>query len=228
METAPKNHRNLEFLTGAFVAVLLISNVAALKVFKIGGLVFDGGALIFPVSYIFGDVFTEVYGYQACKRVIWIGFLWLIIYNLVLWICVQLPPDPSWEQSVGQVSFAKVFAQSPRLVAAGILGFFWGEISNSYVLARLKIWTEGRHLWLRTIGSTLVGELLDTAIFCVVAYAGVLSGDTLFNYIWVGYAYKTLVEIAMTPVTYWVIAKLKAQEGGEVFDRDLRFNPFAK
>ena len=219
--------RYLDVITASFVAVLLISNVAALKVFQIGGLVFDGGALIFPVSYIFGDILTEVYGYQVCRRVIWTGFLWLVVYNLVLFACAHLPAEGDWDKSVGDKAFLSVFATSPRLVAAGILGFFWGEFANSFVLAKLKIRTQGRFLWVRTIGSTLVGELIDTAIFCVVAYASILSTHQLVNYTVTGYAYKTAVEILMTPVTYAIVAFLKREEQRDTFDRDTNFNPFS-
>lgn len=224
--TTDRGNRHLEFLTSSFVAVLLISNVAALKVFQLGGLVFDGGALIFPISYIFGDIFTEVYGYQVCRRIIWTGFLWLAVYNAVLALCNWLPPEPSWDQSISQAAFSKVFSLSPRLVLAGIAGFFWGEFANSYVLARLKVYTQGKHLWLRTIGSTLVGEFIDTGLFCLIAFGGVLEQSALLRYILVGYLYKTAVEIAMTPVTYWVINHLKKREGIEVYDTDTNFNPF--
>ena len=221
------SHKHLDSITSAFVAVLLISNVAALKVFQVGGLNFDGGALIFPVSYIFGDILTEVYGYRVCRRIIWTGFVWLILYNLILQICIVLPPEAEWQKQVGQESFARVFSLSPRLVVAGVVGFFWGEFSNAYVMARMKVWTAGKHLWSRCIGSTLVGELVDTALFCTVAFGGILTTAGLINYTITGYLYKSIVEIVMTPITYQVVAWLKKSEGCDAFDVETNFNPFA-
>ncbi len=216
----------LTTVTAAFVAVLLISNVAAIKVIQLGGLVFDGGALLFPVAYIFGDVLTEVYGYRKARSVIWMGFFWLLVMNVVLKITVAAPPEAGWNESVGQEAFQKVLGLSPRIALAGLAGYFWGEFANSYLMARMKVWTEGKHLWTRTIGSTLVGQLVDTAIFCTIAFYGVITNSQLLNYILVGYLYKCLVEISMTPVTYAVVSRLKKIEGTDHFDRDVNFNPF--
>jgi uncharacterized integral membrane protein (TIGR00697 family) len=218
--------RYLDLITASFVAVLLISNVSALKLIKLGGLVFDGAALIFPISYIFGDILTEVYGYKSCRRVIWTGFLWLVIYNLVILGCMYLPPEPGWEEKVGDKAFQAVFANSPRLVVAGVVGFFWGEFANSYVMAKMKIFTAGRHLWTRTVGSTLVGELIDTGLFCVVAFGGTLPWSELLNYTVTGYLYKCAVEIVMTPVTYQIVAFLKREENRDAYDKDTNFSPF--
>lgn len=219
--------RFLDLISAAFVAVLLISNIAALKVFVIGPLVFDGGALIFPLSYIFGDVLTEVYGYSVSRRVIWQGLFWLIIFNLVMCICIVLPGEADWESKVGQANFVKVLGLSPRLAVAGWLGFFWGEFCNSFVLAKLKLATGGRYLPLRTIGSTIAGQLVDTGLFCVVAFGGLLTQATLLNYIITGYFYKVGVEALMTPVTLWTVGFLKGREGVDTFDRETNFNPFA-
>lgn len=208
----------LSHLTTAFVAVLLISNVAGLKVFSAFGLVFDGGALIFPLAYIFGDVLTEVYGYAATRRVIWTGFFWLIVYNLVVTVCLSL-------NDLGPTPFNQVFAYSPRLLAGGILGFLWGEFANSFVLAKLKLATHGKHLWMRTIGSTVVGELIDTLIFCTIAYAGTMAAGQFWNYVVTGYLLKTAVEVLMTPVTYQVVGYLKKVDG-EVWDEHTDFSPF--
>lgn len=218
--------RYLDVITAAFVAVLLISNVAALKVFSVYGLVFDGGALIFPLSYIFGDILTEVYGYSVSRRVIWQGLFWLVVFNLVMGMALLLPADAQWDARVSQDAFERVLGLSPRLAFAGLLGFFWGEFCNSYVMARLKLRTQGRYLPLRTIVSTLAGEMVDTALFCIVAYAGVLSGATLLNYILVGYAYKVAIEVIMTPVTCKVVAFLKASEHSDAYDSETDFNPF--
>ncbi len=219
--------RFLDLISSAFVAVLLISNIAALKVFVVGPFVFDGGALIFPLSYIFGDVLTEVYGYSVSRRVIWQGLFWLVVFNAVMCICIALPGEPDWESKVGQESFVKVLGLSPRLALAGWLGFFWGEFCNSYVLAKLKLATNGRYLALRTIGSTVAGQLVDTGLFCVVAFGKVLTQPTLLNYIFTGYLYKVGVEALMTPVTLWAVGFLKRREGVDAFDRETNFNPFA-
>ncbi|MBX3169291.1 MAG: queuosine precursor transporter [Candidatus Eremiobacteraeota bacterium] len=219
--------RFLDLISSAFVAVLLISNIAALKVFVIGPFVFDGGALIFPLSYIFGDVLTEVYGYSVSRRVIWQGLFWLIVFNAIMSVCIALPGEADWETKVGQANFVKVLGLSPRLALAGWLGFFWGEFCNSYVLAKLKLATGGRYLPLRTIGSTIAGQLVDTGLFCAVAFGGLLSQTTLLNYIVTGYFYKVGLEALMTPVTLWTVAFLKAREGVDIFDRETNFNPFA-
>lgn len=213
-------------VTAAFVAVLLISNIAAIKVVQLGSLVFDGGALLFPVAYIFGDVLTEVYGYQRTRYVIWTGFLWLLVMNVVLMLTVAAPPEASWNQAVGQDAFQKVLGLSPRIALAGLAGYFWGELVNSYILARMKVWSEGRMLWARTIGSTLVGQFIDTALFCTIAFYGVIDNSQLVNYTVVGYLYKCSVEALFTPVTYAVVGHLKKVEHSDPFDRDIDFNPF--
>lgn len=218
--------RYLDLISSAFVAVLLISNVAALKVFTVWGLTFDGGALIFPLSYIFGDVLTEVYGYSVSRRVIWQGLFWLVIFNLIMIICVALPADADWEVKVGQVSFARVLGLSPRVALAGWVGFFWGEFCNSYVLAKLKLLTNGHYLPLRTIGSTVAGQLVDTGLFCAIAFGGVLDQATLLNYTLTGYVYKVAVEAMMTPITLWTVGLLKRREGVDAYDRGTDFNPF--
>lgn len=226
-ERQERRHRYVDIITASFVAVLLISNVAALKVFVLWGRPFDGGAFIFPISYIFGDILTEVYGYQRSRRVIWTGFFWLLVMNVVMGLTIAMPPDPEWDRAIGNDNFRRVFSLTPRLAAAGILGYFWGEFTNSYVLAKMKIWTQGRHLWMRTVGSTLVGELVDTALFCVVAFWGVMSPQTIVDYTITGYLYKTLVEVVMTPVTYAVVGFLKREEHEDYYDYETRFNPFA-
>lgn len=210
------------------MAVLLISNVAALKVFTLGPFVLDGGALIFPLSYIFGDILTEVYGYSVSRRVIWQGLFWLLIFNFVIYITTLLPAESDWQSTVGQESFQRVLGITPRLAAAGCLGFFWGEFCNSYVMARLKVATQGRYLALRTILSTVLGQLVDTAIFCIVAFAGILGLPVLLNYILTGYLYKVAVEVAMTPITLRVVRRLKKTENSDAWDEHTNFNPFAR
>jgi uncharacterized integral membrane protein (TIGR00697 family) len=221
-------YRHLDQITAAFVAVLLISNVAALKVFVIGPFVLDGGALIFPLSYIFGDVLTEVYGYSTSRRVIWQGLFWLLVFNIVMMACIALPAEVSWESSVGQGAYERVLGISPRLAIAGCVGFFWGEFCNSYVMAKLKVRTQGRYLALRTISSTVFGQLVDTGLFCIIAFAGILSTPVLFNYILTGYLYKVAVEVLMTPVTLNAVRSLKRREGCDAWDVNTNFNPFSR
>ena len=194
------------------MAILLISNVAVLKVFQVGPFVFDGGALIFPISYILGDVLTEVYGYRASRRVIWQGLFWLLVFNLTISLCIHLPPEASWQREVGQQAFERVLGISPRIALAGCVGFFWGEICNSYLMAFLKERHRGKYLALRTIASTLVGQVVDTVLFCTIAFAGILANDILLNYIVTGYVYKVAVEVALTPVTLAAIGYLAKRE----------------
>ncbi len=219
--------RYLDLITASFVAVLLISNVAAIKVFTLAGRPFDGGMFIFPISYVFGDVLTEVYGYRRSRRVIWTGFFWLAIMNLVLAVTNAMPPDPDWNRQIGQDAFSRVLGVSPRIAGAGLVGYFWGEFANSFVLARMKVMQKGKHLWMRTIGSTVVGELVDTFLFCSIAFWGILPFDKILDYTLTGYLYKCLVEILMTPVTYQVVGFLKREEELDVYDRETDFNPFS-
>jgi len=225
-EPQQRRYRYVDIITASFVAVLLISNVAALKLFTLWGRTFDGGAFIFPISYIFGDILTEVYGYRASRRVIWTGFGWLLVMNLVIGLTIVMPPDPDWNREVGNDNFRRVFGLTPRLAAAGMIGYFWGEFSNSFVLAKMKIATKGRFLWMRTIGSTVIGELVDTALFCTIAFYGVIPPATIVDYTLTGYLYKTLVEVVMTPITYAVVGFLKREEQEDWYDTDTRFSPF--
>lgn len=217
-------YRYIDIVTAAFVAVLIISNIASTKIVALGALAFDGGTLLFPLAYIFGDVLTEVYGYKRSRRVIWIGFGLLVLSAVTLAVVDWLP-------GVGEASnadaFRAVLGQTPRIVAASLVAYFAGEFTNSYVLARLKVQTEGRWLWLRTIGSTLVGEGVDTAIFLVVAFLGVLPNDLLWTVFWSNYVFKVGVEVVFTPVTYGVVNFLKRAEREDYYDRDTDFNPFA-
>lgn len=206
-----------------FVAILLISNVVATKIFVIGGLPFDGGAFIFPVSYIFGDILTEVYGYARSRRVIWTGFFSLFLMSAIIIVVGKMPPAPDWD---GQEAYMRILGFTPRLVVAGLIGYFWGEFSNSFILAKMKVMTHGKWLWSRTIGSTVVGELVDTALFCTIAFYGELPHSTLIAYTLTGYFYKTAVEVIMTPVTYMVVGFLKREEREDWYDRETDFNPF--
>lgn len=219
-----RTYRYLDFITAAFVAVLLISNVASTKIVAFGPLSFDGGTLLFPLAYIFGDVLTEVYGYARSRRVIWTGFFWLVMAALVFAIVDWLPPAGDWPN---QDAFSAILGQTPRIVAASLMAYFAGEFANSFVLAKMKIATEGRWLWTRTIGSTLVGEGIDTVVFVLVAFYGVLPNELLWAVLVSNYIFKVGVEVLFTPVTYRVVAFLKRAEREDYYDVDTDFNPFA-
>ena len=221
-----------------FVAVLLISNLASsakivdwgVSVFNVP-LAFDAGTLLFPISYIFGDVITEVYGYRAGRRVIWAGFGSALLMSLVSWLVSRMPGEANWERNVGQPAFDAVLGGVSRggIVIASLLSYWAGEFSNSYVLAKMKVLTGGRWLWTRTIGSTLVGEGIDTLMF--VSLAMFLGVPGFVPAIWLtlvltNYLFKCGVEAAMTPLTYYVVNRLKSSEGVDVFDDKTDFNPF--
>ncbi len=218
-----RSYRHLDTITAIFVAVLLISNIASTKIVAFGPFSFDGGTLLFPLAYIFGDVLTEVYGYARSRRVIWLGFLAAALLAGVLSIVNALPAASDW---TGQAAFETILGQTPRIVAASLLAYFAGEFTNSFVLAKLKIFTSGKYLWIRTIGSTLIGEGLDTAIFCLVAFAGVFSNELLLVVIISNYIFKVGVEVLATPLTYAVVAWLKRAENEDYYDRKTNFNPF--
>ncbi|MCS6836193.1 MAG: queuosine precursor transporter [Anaerolineae bacterium] len=217
-------YKYLSFITASLVAVLLVSNITATKIIALGPLVFDGGTLLFPLAYIFGDVLTEVYGYRASRRVIWTGFFWVLMSALIFQVVVLAPPAKDYPL---QESFAAILGQTPRILVASLLGYWLGEFSNSYTLARLKVITEGRWLWLRTISSTLVGQGLDSAVFVLVAFVGLYDGELLLTMIASNYVFKVAVEVAFTPVTYAVVGWLKRSEGVDTYDRQTNFNPFA-
>jgi uncharacterized integral membrane protein (TIGR00697 family) len=206
-----------------FVAVLIISNISAQKLFAFGPFTFSGGIILFPVAYIFGDILTEVYGYARARLVIWAGFASNILLAVVLWIVIQLPPAAGWPL---QDEFAKVLGLVPRIVVASIIGYWTGEFSNSFVLAKLKVLMEGRMLWVRTISSTIVGEAVDTILFVVIAFAGVFPTGLLIQAVWSGYLFKVIYEVIATPFTYIVVGYLKRREGMDVYDRTTDFSPF--
>jgi len=219
-----KNYRYLGLITALFVTVLLVSNIASSKILALGPFTFDGGTILFPLSYIFGDVLTEVYGYARSRSVIWTGFAMIILASLVFSVVGALPPASDWK---GQEAYDAILGLTPRIVAASLLAFFAGEFSNSFILAKMKILTKGRYLWTRTIGSTLVGEAVDTLLFVMVAFLGVLGNDLLLTVIVSNYIFKVAVEILFTPLTYLVTGKLKQLENEDYYDVDTDFNPFA-
>jgi hypothetical protein len=175
------------------------------------------------MSYIFGDILTEVYGYRRTRRVIWTGFTAALLMSLVLWVVQVLPPASDWPN---QEAYESLIGFVPRIVAASLLAYFAGEFTNSYILSRLKVVMKGKRLWVRTIGSTLIGEGIDTAIFCLVAFYGVLPGSLLVAVIISNYVFKCLIEILFTPVTYRIVGFLKKREQVDVYDRGISYNPF--
>ncbi len=220
-------YKHLDLIIVAMVAVLILSNIASsAKIVVLGPFVFDAGTLLFPLSYIFGDVLTEVYGYKQARRAIWLGFGAIALMAVVVIIVGALPGEAEWERSVGQDAYNKIFSLTPRLVIASLLAYWAGSFANASVLARLKALTQHRHLWLRTIASTLVGELIDTVIVILVAFYGVLPDDVLWQILISNYVFKVAVEVLFTPLTYAVVNWLKNSEGLEpALDADL--NPFS-
>ncbi len=221
--------RAFDFVMAAFVTILLLSNVlgagkvATIDLPGIGAWPFGAGILFFPVSYVLGDVLTEVYGYARARRCIWAGFCALIFMAFMAWVVVALPPAASW---TGQAAYEQVFGQVPRIVFASIIAFWAGEFVNSYVLARMKVWTKGRHLWTRTIGSTLIGQGVDSLIFYPLAFYGVWDSGTLLIVLLTQWALKVGWEVLLTPVTYAGVGWLKRREGIDVYDEETNFTPF--
>jgi uncharacterized integral membrane protein (TIGR00697 family) len=215
--------RYYDLLVHAFVVILLISNLVGQKITAVGPFRISGAQLFFPIAYIFGDVFTEVYGYGASRRAIWIGFFASALLAVMGLVSVWLPPAPGWD---GQAAFAKVFNFVPRLIVASLAAFWCGEFANSFVMAKMKLLTKGRYLWTRTVGSTVVGQAVDTVVVMVLAFGGSLSSALIANLIVSGYLGKVLYEVAATPVTYWIVDFLKRREGVDAFDKNTDFNPF--
>jgi uncharacterized integral membrane protein (TIGR00697 family) len=209
----------------AFVTVLLCANViGAAKVAEIGGFTFGAGVLFFPISYIFGDILTEVYGYARARKVVWAGFGALAFASFMSWAILAFPPAPGWPH---QHSYEVVFGSTPRIVLASLIAYFSGEFCNSYVLARMKVFSSGRALWSRTIGSTIVGEAVDSAIFYPTAFLFVWEDELLWRVMVSNYLLKVLWEALMTPATYRIVNFLKRAENEDYFDRDTDFTPFS-
>ncbi|AWR87585.1 hypothetical protein Mtai_v1c23560 [Meiothermus taiwanensis WR-220] len=222
-----KSYRYLDLITALFVVVLVVSNVASTKVVLFGPFTFDGGTLLFPLAYIFGDVLTEVYGYKRSRRVIWTGFFLLLLSALTFGLVSALPtPTDEFSQKSAE-AFSTILGLVPRIVLASLVAYWVGEFANSYILARLKVATQGRFLALRTIGSTLVGQGLDTAIFLLVAFYGIWDNSLLWTVFVSNYIFKVGIEVLFTPLTYAVVGFLKRAENEDYYDRDTRFNPFA-
>ena len=219
-----KNYKYLGTISVLFVSVLLISNVASTKIIDLKWFTFDGGTLLFPLSYIFGDILTEVYGYRKSRNVIWLGFFMALLMSLVFIVVGVLPAAPDWGN---QSAYDLILGLTPRIVFASLVAYTFGEFSNSFILAKMKIWTKGKMLWMRTIGSTLVGELVDSTIFIMIAFFGVLPNSLLLILIISNYIFKTAIEILFTPATYKVVKFLKKREGEDFYDTNTNFNPFS-
>lgn len=219
-----RQYRYYEFVMAAFVCVLLCSNlIGASKVASVGGFSFGAGVLFFPISYIFGDVLTEVYGYARARRVVWAGIGAMLFATFMSWFILTLPPAEGWPH---QAAFETVFGSTWRIVLGSLAAFFCGEFCNSFVLAKMKVATQGKHLWMRTIGSTIVGEGVDTLIFYPLAFYGSWSNELLLTVMLNNYLLKTGWEVVVTPFTYIVVGWLKRAEHEDFFDRNTDFNPF--
>lgn len=222
-----RSYKYLDVVIGTFVAVLLISNLASsAKIVALGPFTFDGGTLLFPLSYIFGDVLTEVYGYPVSRRVIWIGFIAAALFSLTVWLVGLLPGEAEWSGRVGMEAYNAVLGSTPRIVLASLIAYWAGAFSNAFVLARMKVMTQGRWLWTRTIGSTVVGQAVDTLLFVTVAFAGTMSAGVLWDVIASNYVFKVGVEALFTPATYALVGWLKRAEGADAYDAQTNFNPF--
>lgn len=209
-------------VTAIFVTCLITANITAVKLVGIFGLVLPAAVIIFPISYIFGDVLTEVYGYRQARRVIWLGFFCNLIAVVAIWVGQILPAASFWD---GQAAYEHILGYTPRLLIASFLAYLVGEFVNSFVLAKMKIATGGRWLWTRTIGSTLVGQGLDSLVFITLAFAGTIPLTALASAIVTQWLAKSVYEAAVTPLTYRVVSFLKWKEGVDVYDYDTRFNP---
>lgn len=224
LKSSERQYKYYDLILGLFVAVLLISNVASSKVLDLGPFTFDGGTILFPISYIFGDILTEVYGYKKSRRVIWTGFFAAFLMSAVFMIVGKLPPAADWPN---QAAYEKILGLTPRIVIASLIAYFAGEFSNSFTLAKMKIFSRGRFLWTRTIGSTIVGEGVDTLLFVFIAFYGVFPGDLLFSILISNYIFKVGFEAVFTPFTYLIVGFLKKRENCDVYDYDTDFNPFS-
>lgn len=217
-----KTYRYFDLILAFFAAVLLISNLSATKLVAFGPIISDGGAVLFPLAYIFSDVLTEVYGYAYARRAIWVGFGVMILAVAAFTVVRYLPGAAEYHD---QAAFEAVLGFFPRIVLASLAAYLVGEFLNAYVLAKLKVKTDGKKMWLRLIGSTVVGEMADTVVFCLIAFGGILTWPDMAIYIIVGWAFKTGVEVVFLPVTYRAIAFLKKHEGVDAYDTQTDFSP---
>ncbi len=205
-----------------FITTLITANITAVKLIGVFGLILPAAIIVFPISYICGDVLTEVYGYRVARRVIWLGFLCNLVAVVAIYLGGLLPAAPIWE---GQEAYETILGYTPRILAASFLAYLVGEFANAFVLARMKVATEGRWLWSRTIGSTLVGQGLDSLVFIVLAFVGTIPLGAMVSAVVAQWLVKSAYEALATPLTYIVVNRLKRTEGVDVYDRDTRFNP---
>ncbi len=223
---ARRHFRYFDYVMAAFVAILLLSNlIGASKLATLGGYTFGAGILFFPVSYVIGDVLTEVYGYANARRCVWMGFAAMLFMAFMSYVVVAMPPAAGWEE---QAAYESVFGSTWRIVAASVIAFWAGEFVNSFVLAKMKILTKGKALWSRTIGSTFFGQAVDSLIFYPIAFLGIWTTEQVLTVMVTNWLLKVLWEALLTPVTYVVVGWLKRREGVEVFDEGTDFSPFAK
>jgi len=218
----PTRSQTFILLVAIFVTVLLVSNIVAVKLISIFGFVLPAAIILFPISYILGDVLTEVYGYKQARRVIWIGFFCNLVAVIFFSLAGVLPAAPFWD---GQSAYQRILGYTPRLLLASFLAYLVGEFANAYVLAKMKIATRGKWLWTRTIGSTLIGQGLDSSVFITIAFVGTMPVSVLLTSIVTQWLVKVIYEALVTPVTYIVVGFLKRKEGLDVYDYDTNFNP---
>ncbi len=216
--------RYFDFMMAAFVAILLLSNViGAAKPAQLWGFTFGAGILFFPLSYLLGDILTEVYGYARARRCVWAGFIAVLFMAFMSTVVVALPPAAGW---TGQAAYQSVFGQVPRIVLASVVAFWAGEFVNAFVMAKMKVWTKGTKLWSRTIGSTVFGQGVDSLLFYPLAFLGVWTTENLLTVMVTNWALKVGWEVLLTPLTYAVVGFLKRREGVDVFDEGTDFSPF--
>jgi queuosine precursor transporter len=206
-----------------FVAILMISNTVAVKMTQVGPFIFDAATWLFPISYIFGDVFTEVYGYRATRKVVWYAIMAQILMACTYILVQYLPAPGFWAD---QAAYESILGVAPRIVCASLVAFFAGELSNAYTLSKMKIYSKGKHLWQRTIGSTIIGEGVDTVLFIVLAFGGVFENSVIVTMIISNYLFKVAYETLATPLTYAAVSALKKSEGVDVYDTNESYNPF--
>jgi len=223
MSSETRRYKHLDVLTTTFVVILLVSNLVAQKICMIGPLAVSGAVLLFPVTYIFGDVFTEVYGFAASRRAIWLGTFGTALLYAMGVVVISLPGAPGWKN---QQAFQIVFGFLPRIQTASLIAFWAGDFANSYTMARMKLLTNGKMLWTRTVGSTVVGQAVDTTLVIILTFAGKYPAMTLINMILTGYGLKVAYEVLATPLTYALVGALKRAEHSDAFDRNEDFNPF--
>lgn len=224
----PRVYKYYDFIMAAFVTVLLCTNfISAQKRVTVSGFTFGAGVLFFPISYLFGDILTEVYGYARSRRVVWAGFGAIVFASFLSWVVLSMPPDPSWAAKGNQKAWETVFGNAPRVVLASICGFFAGEFVNSYTLAKMKVLTKGRWLWTRTIGSTIAGEAADSLLFYPIAFYGIWENERILTVLTMNYCLKVGWEILATPVTYKLVGFLKRVEHEDFYDTDTNFTPFS-